>query len=230
MARAADLGVHAGVSYLYQQMNYKEPGVMSEKGKLKGYAVDVLWRFAEQFSVSAQGRFLGGHLEYNGATFSGTPLKQTTNDTVREYRALLTYHMDSFAFYTGYGQRYWKNDLVISYLRETTYKYVPIGFRYIVRPFFFSYELRHFLEGLNKSHMSDVTAQRSDVEMKQKSGKGYALEGGLLHQAFNLDWKLSLMYEYWQIQDSETSFDGVDNLIEPANNTSSLTLTLGVFY
>lgn len=221
---------HGGASYLYMQMHYKEPAVMDEKGSLRGIGLDGRYDFTESLSLAVQAKFLSGELEYNGATFAGTPIKQTTKDQLREYRSLVSYDVGDFSTYSGYGIRYWRNDLVISYVRETTYHYIPIGLRYTLNPFYFTYEFRHFLNGVNKSHMSDVDASRNDVTLKQESGKSYSFELGFFTEIATLDFKISVNYEYWEIEDSKTASDGVDTLIEPHNSTSSFTLSAGLFF
>lgn len=219
-----------GASYLYSQVNYKEPSIMNEKGALSGVGLEAQYNLFNWAALNLQGKWLQGNLEYDGSTFSGTPLSQTTKDVITEYRGLLALKWGHFSPYAGYGQRYWMNDLVISYRRETTYHYVPIGFRYVWRPLYISYESRQFLDGLNVSHMSDIGGGRSDVKMKQKSGKGYALEAGVLARISTFDLKISLGYEYWGIEDSETSNDGVDTLVEPHNSTNTYTLGVGVYF
>lgn len=224
-------GWGVGLSYIYAQMNYKEPALMNEKGKMKGIGIDSRFDLGDLVSLSLQGRFLTGNLEYSGSTFSGIPISQTTKDKVTEYRALAYFRLGDWAPYTGYGYRYWYNDLVISYRRETTYNYMPIGLRYIWRPLYLNYEFRHFLGGVNESHMSDIAGSgRKDVTMKQKSGKGYALEGGYLVEIGDFDLKISLAYEYWGIEKSETANDGVDTLIEPHNSTNTYLLSVGLYY
>ena len=143
---------------------------------------------------------------------------------------MISYDIGDFSTYSGYGVRYWKNDLVISYVRETTYHYIPLGFRYILAPIYLNYEFRHFLDGVNKSHMSDVDPTLNDVTLKQQSGKSYAFELGFFTELSKLDFKISLNYEYWQIEDSKTASDGVNTLIEPHNSTSSFTLSAGLFF
>jgi hypothetical protein len=219
-----------GVSYLYGQMNYKEPALMSEKGKMIGLGLDARLDLTSRIVATAQAKIYSGNLEYSGSTFSGVPISQTTKDKVNEYRGLLALRFGQFQPYSGYGYRYWFNDLVISYRRETTYHYIPIGIKYVYRPFYFNYEFRHFLDGVNVSYMSDVSPARKDVTMKQKSGKGYAFEVGHLTKVAGLDLKISVAYEYWGIEKSETSFDGVDNLIEPHNSTNMYTLAAGLFF
>ncbi len=203
---------------------------MNEKGKLQGIGIDIRYDFSDELKLTGQGKFLSGELEYDGATFDGVPIKQTTKDKLREYRAILSYTVDSFTPYAGYGQRYWENDLVISYLRETTYHYIPLGLTYTFSPFYLTYERRIFLQGVNKSHMSDVDPSRQDVTLKQESGKGYLLEAGFFTAIAALDFKISLSYEYWKIEDSKTDNDGVDTLIEPHNQTNSLILSAGLFF
>lgn len=42
--------------------------------------------------------------------------------------------------------------------------------------------------------------------------------------------KVSLGYEYWQIDNSTIANDGVDDLIEPHNSTNSFIASVGLFY
>lgn len=219
-----------GASFIHSQVNYKEPSVMSEKGALQGYSLEAYLAPSHWLVFQAQGKWLDGNLEYDGSTFSGTPVSQTTKDKITEYRGLMMLKMGRFAPYTGWGQRYWLNDLVISYRRETTYQYIPIGFRYVWRPFYLSYESRHFLGGVNKSYMGDIGGGRHDVTMKQKSGKGYSIEAGYLARISTFDLKFSFAYEFWGIDDSETSFDGVDTLVEPHNSTNAYTFSAGIYF
>ena len=226
----AGQGWGAGVSYIYSQMNYKEPAIMSEKGKMSGVGVDTRFNLTDSIALNLQGKFLRGNLEYAGSTFSGTPITQTTKDQVNEFRGLLSLKSGRFNLYSGYGHRYWLNDLVISYRRETTYHYVPIGLRVMTRPFYLNYEFRHFLDGVNVSHMSDIGGGRKDVTMKQKSGKGYAFEIGHLTHIGSFDLKIALGYEYWGIENSVTANDGVDTLIEPHNSTNTYSLSAGLYF
>jgi hypothetical protein len=219
-----------GASFIHSQVNYKEPGVMSEKGALQGYSLEGYLAPSHWLVFQAQGKWLNGNLEYDGSTFSGTPVSQTTEDKITEYRALMMLKFDRLGLYTGWGQRYWLNDLVISYRRETTYQYMPIGFRYVWRPFYVNYETRHFLGGVNKSYMGDIGGGRHDVTMEQKSGKGYSVEAGWLMRISTFDLKFSFAYEYWGIDDSETSFDGVDTLVEPHNSTNSYIFSAGLYF
>jgi hypothetical protein len=229
-ALAAERSLYGGVSYVHSYVDYKEPGVMTEEGLLKGVGADLLWRFNDVISLNLQGKFLSGELEYTGETFSGTPLKQTTEDIIREYRGLFQFKLNNFVPYAGYGYRYWKNDLVISYVRETTYYYLPIGLRYVWRPFYLSFEHREFLNGVNVSHMSDVDPSRNNVTLNQDKGRGYLIEAGLLARIKAFDFKFSVAYERWEIDDSDTASDGVDTLVEPHNSTNALTFSLGMFY
>jgi hypothetical protein len=217
-----------GVTYSQIQKRYEEPGIMKERGRLPGYQFDVKYKGLEILHLFFQYSEWKGHLEYDGSTFAGTPIKQTTNDYVREYRALVFLNSPIFSPYMGYGQRYWRNDLVISYVRDTTYYYFPIGIEAKWLYLFFAAEYKSFLGGVNKSFMSDTSSSRSDVEMDQENGRGYHLEGGVLIPFQLVKVKVTLKYEKWNIEDSETSNDGVDTLIEPKNNTSLISLNIGL--
>ncbi len=219
-----------GASYIYSQVHYKEPNVMDEKGHLSGIGIDLRYDFSDLLYTNLQAKFQAGNLEYDGATFDGEPIKQTTDDLTTDLRALVYLNLGKLAPYSGYGYRFWRNDLVISYIRETTYHYMPLGFRYLWHNLYFAYEKRIFLKGVNKSYMSDVDPNRNDVTLKQNSGSGYALEAGHIGKFFNLGYKISLMYDHWSIADSKTASDGVDTLIEPHNSTNTISLSAGLFY
>jgi hypothetical protein len=57
--------------------------------------------------------------------------------------------------------------------------------------------------------MSDVGGSRNCVIRKQDQGMGYALEGGFIFRISQFDVKVRLSYERWEVDDSETDFDGV---------------------
>jgi len=219
-----------GVNYLQSYITYKEPSIMNEQGVLRGISGDLFYRVNNSLNLNVQGKLLSGNLEYTGATFDGTPLSQTTDDLIREYRGLVELKIKNYVPYAGYGYRYWRNDLVISYVRDTTYYYLPIGIKYLFNKFYFNYEYRHFLYGINKSFMSDVSTSRSDVIMRQNDGRGYSFEAGMIFKIKYFDLKFAAQYERWEVDDSEISNDGVDNLVEPHNSTNALSLIVGVLF
>jgi hypothetical protein len=219
-----------GITFSQMHKRYEEPGVMTERGRLPGYQFDVKYKGLEIIHLFFQYSQWAGHLEYDGATFAGTPLKQTTDDYVREYRALFYLNGPIFSPYLGYGQRYWRNDLVISYVRDTTYFYFPIGIEAKWLFFFFGAEYKSFLGGENKSFMSDTGGGRRDVKMDQENGRGYHLEAGVLIPIAMITTKVTLKYEKWNIEDSKTANDGVDTLVEPKNNSTLMSLNIGLIF
>jgi|GEM_PF-3558395 len=210
-----------------QRKVYTEPDVMNEKGLLSGFGLEAGTQLGNLVSVSAKAEFYFGSLHYTGSTFDGDPIQTDTKDQIRKYHAKIYLGQENFQFITGYSQRFWSNDLVISYLRETTYHYIPFVFQYRTNKWKMSAGYNYFLKGLNKSYLSEVDPNRSDVQLKQNDGVGYELHASTkINSAANTDIWLHLSYEYWNIKDSEVVSDGVDDLVEPANNTHVYALGL----
>jgi len=222
--------VTIGASYVHSQVDYKEPGLMTEKGPLNGVAIDLKISPWEHAQLRGQAKYLVGNLEYDGSTFSGTPVKVTTDDNITEYRLVAGLTFEDFTPYVGYGYRFWRNDLVISYVRDTTYNYLPMGVRYDGKYFFAGAEYRRWLSGRNTSYLSDVGGGRHDVSFRQKNGKGYAYEAGFAFGLEPVDIKISVLYETWDVDRSTTANDGVDNLVEPKNRTRATSFNVGIFY
>ena len=64
--------------------------------------------------------------------------------------------------------------------------------------------------------------------MKQNDGGGIGLEVGRVISSSPLSARIYLKYHKWSGDDSETAFDGVQTLVEPENNTETITLGIGV--
>ena len=219
-----------GLDYQYVYMRYKEPGVMSESGQFPGVRGQLRLRPWSYFDVSLGGSYMDGNLEYNGATFDGTPVNTNTSDYVREYRLLLHKVINGFELSMGYAVRFWHNDMIISYTRDTEYKFIPLIARYSMDPFYFSVEYRLWLEGNNVSGVSKVVAGAHDVEFTQNTGEGFALEVGVQYPFGPVQGRVYVAYDYWNVAKSDIQSDGTQLLIEPKNNTSSYVLGVGFSY
>jgi hypothetical protein len=215
--------------YTYTDFKYKEPGVMSEHGRFAGVRGEFGINLFGGFGLSAGGEYADGHTDYDGSTFSGTPVKVITNDYLRttQYLAHVTY--GSMVIAAGMAERYWYNDLVISYRRRTRYNYMPVFFTYRTGPMYVKVEHDIWQKGWNKSHMSDVNAAANDVEFKLGKGTGFGFEVGYVIPGM-LTTRLFMAYHKWDIKESDVQSDGTQNLIEPANNTTEIKAGIGLAF
>ena len=222
-------GNHLTLDLTMNDVSYEEPGVMTEDGIIGGVRAEFGYGLGESLSVSLGGSYYDGSLYYDGSTFGGTPVNTRTTDYFRTLEAKINYiAAPSFVVSVGYAERTWYNDLIISYRRLTEYEYVPLYLTYFTGPYYFQFEYDHWLEGLNTSFMSDVGGGRQDIMMKQNDGGGIGLEVGRIISASPISARIYLKYHKWDVDASETAFDGVQTLVEPENNTQTITLGIGV--
>lgn len=229
-AQSPDRILQLHLDYQYLLLTYKEPGVMSESGQFPGIRGQLRWNILPGAAVSVGGYYFDGNLLYDGATFGGVPVKQRTEDYVREYRVLGHYQVERFEFAAGFANRYWFNDMVISYTRGTEYEYIPLIARFNSAPWYFSLEYRLWRKGTNVSTMSRVDPTRRDVTFTQDRGSGYALEAGMQQPFGPIEAKVYLAYDRWDVADSDIRSDGTQNLIEPKNNTTTWILGFGLIF
>lgn len=220
---------HLAIGLTYNQMNYEEPGVMTEKGGNGGVQGEFFYGIGSNVNLSIFAGYWDGRLFYEGSTFSGTPVQTITRDYVADTRLYVNTTFSPFQISIGYGRRFWYNDLVISYRRRTEYKFIPIIVKYMSGSIYYSLEYDVWAGGINKSHMSDTGGGRTDVEMKQNTGTGFGAELGWVFGSAPAT-TVFLKVHKWDVADSETSFDGVDNLVEPKNNTLTTTLGIGLVF
>lgn len=218
------------VDYTYSQITYKEPGLMTEMGRYAGVRGELGINILDYVAVSAGGSYMDGNMDYDGSTFDGTPMKVITNDYFRDTRLLAHVIATPFVLSLGAAQRYWYNDMVISYRRRTRYDYQPVILTYYQEGFYVRYEHAVWGQGWNKSHMSDTGGNRSDVEFKLGKGTGMGVEVGVFLPTPVFATHLFASYYKWTVKESDVQFDGVNNLVEPTNNTATLQIGLGVAF
>ncbi len=216
------------LDYTYTDFAYKEPGYMNEKGRLAGIRGEVGINFFGMLGVSAGGEYQDGHLNYDGSTFSGTPVKQVTKDYVRRTEYLAHFFYGPMTLSAGMAERYWFDDLVISYRRRTRYNYIPVYLSYRMDAVYLKFEHDIWQKGWNKSHMSDVNASARDVEFTLGTGTGMGVELGYLLFAGTVATRIFVAYHKWDVKESDVQSDGTQNLIEPKNNTTEIKVGLGL--
>lgn len=218
-------------AYTYNDITYKE-SAMEEKGRMGGVQGELGLRLFNTFAVSAGGQYMDGHLNYDGSTFAGDPIRTVTKDQIRDLRAMGHLYIGSVVLSAGMAQRYWYNDLVISYRRRTWYDYTPVMLTlFATNSIYLRFEHDIWRGGRNKSHMSDTSSSRKDVEFKQKSGSGMGGElGYIMPNANGISTRIFVSYHKWSVKASDVKNDGVDNLVEPENETITLQAGVGLSF
>jgi hypothetical protein len=221
-------GNFLAVDLTMNDVSYEEPGVMTEDGLIGGVRAELGYGLGESLSISVGGSYYDGSLLYEGATFGGAAVKTRTTDYFRTLKAQLNYITAPFVFSIGYAERTWYDDLVISYRRLTEYEYIPLFITWFSGPYYYQLEHNAEFSGLNTSYMSDLG--RNDVFLKQKKGSGIGLEVGRMINASPIAARAYLQYHKWDVEASEIGNDGVQNLVEPANNTVTITAGVGILF
>jgi hypothetical protein len=217
--------------------DYLEPDFAELSGTRLG--LSAAWTLSrsglfEKFDVRAS----YGRLKYQGSgTMTGVP------DLILEARAVAG--MDwigtsaSLSPYLGLGYRYLYDDLrgygstgAAGYRRYSNYVYAPVGFTarfrlgngWVLAP---TLEADVFLQGKQKSKLSDTGLGYIDVTNHQNSGRGH-------RAAFMVEkdkWAFGIWTHYWHISDSDVQFSGVVGGVphfgqEPENYTRESGLEL----
>ena len=184
---------------------------------------------------------LGGGLEYDGQTQSGTPLDESSDDWLIETRALIGSEYffgddNILTLFTGIGYRYWNNEVSgnAGYESEVQYWYAPIGIKTLGHLYKnwtagMNAEFDFFLGGKVKSHLSDVNPDFNDPVVDQNTANGYGL-GFSLHftrdfERRNQSLRLKPYIRYWEIKESEKGKLRANGnsvqFLEPENETIS---------
>lgn len=216
------------LDYTYTDLVYKEPGAMSERGKLAGVRGEVGLNLFGYIAVSAGGEYQDGNLYYDGSTFGGTPVKQVTKDYFRRTEFLAHAFYGPVSLSAGVAERYWFDDLVISYRRRTRYNYMPVYVTYRMETIYLKIEQDIWQKGWNKSHMHDVNASAHDVEFTLGKGTGMGAELGYMFPSGTMVSRVFIAYHKWDVKQSDVQNDGTQNLIEPKNNTTEVKVGIGL--
>lgn len=217
------------VDYTYTDFTHKQPGIMTESGSLAGVRGEFGFYLFSNFGLSAGGEYQDGNLDYDGATFGGTQIKQTTKDYFRRTEILGHLAYGGFILSAGVAERYWYDDLVVSYRRRTRYNYNPIYLTYRMQRFYVRYEQDLWKKGWNKSHMHDVNTSATDVEFTLGKGTGYGAEIGLFLPGL-LSTRVFVAYHKWSVKESDSQSDGTQILTEPESHTTEVKAGLGLAF
>jgi len=224
----------AGIIQNY--FEYIEPG--DPDIEISGYMVGIsgkyTFRCQKGFIISADFEYTYGlNTKYDGTTWDGTPVAEDSYDWIFESRLLAGFEVKlpgdlDLRPYAGLGLRYWYNDVegAGSYLRKTDYWYIPIGSavtKKVSESFSWGVGVEYdfFLQGHNRSYISDVNPRFNDVDLRQSSGYGLRISAPLTYKSLQIE---PYLY-YWNIDESDTdllTFDGEPYayVIEPDNETT----------
>ena len=231
---------HVGPEVYY--FKYKEPGVMEDTGMFYGLTVGFTSRdwlptspeeppWESKWMSRAEGRFAYGQVDYDGATWGGTPLTMNNiDDFAWEIRLLMgpdfpgaTSMLTPFA---GIAYRYLNDDSsfhVSGYERESNYLYLPLGLEMVAQlndgwACGASVEFDVFLWGKQTSHLSDTGS--SDVDNRQEKGYGARASVKFQKKTGKIDFIIEPFIRYWDIGDSEIeNVPGLGAVLEPENYT-----------
>jgi len=212
------------------QYHYEEPNFAKLTGFRGGFVGAYTFMWPNHMFLRIDGRESYGALEYQG---SGT--KDSVPDLILEARGVagMDFRAGSISLspYLGLGYRYLYDDLrgysstgAAGYRRYSNYLYVPVGLtmrfdlgsHWVFAP---NAEVDIFIQGKQKSLLSDANLGFNDVTNTQKHGSGYRaylmLENG--HLAFG-PW-----IHYWNIKDSDLQPIGGGQVgLEPENWTREI--------
>ncbi len=217
---------------------YKEPGVMREKGAMLG--ADGSYSYHKNFMLKAEARFAYGQVDYKN---SGTI--DNIDDYTTELRGLGGYdfpifHATYLTPYIGIGYRYLNDDLsgkvsstgAVGYERESNYLYSPMGFETNTEfgngwAVGLIAEYDYFWKGVQKSHLSDVDPGFNDVESDQNKGYGARGSVRIIKKGQELDLVFEPFVRYWNIKKSEEDVLTYAGTIfgfgyEPKNHTTEI--------
>jgi len=222
------------ISYI----QYEEPGMMKDKGMMYGIAAS--YAYHNRFMFKAEGKFAYGQVDYDGATWDGTPVTlKSIPDYMLEIRGLLGYDYFVKAYtitpYLGIGYR-WLNDnsqqqSPAGYKRITNYLYIPIGLELVAdlsKGWFLGatgeYDL--FLRGKQISYLGDVDPSYNNVENDQKKGYGVRGSISIAKKSEKIGFAIEPYIRYWNISDSDINMYG----LEPKNISTEIGCKLAVTF
>jgi len=227
-AQTSQVGFQLQTDFSYTQMSYKESQGAESTGFLAGARLELLMSLTGGARLGVSGRYSAGHLNYKGDTWLDTDVAELSRDWVRDLRAGLYLGPSSSNLFIGYAQRLWSAKLPESFKRESSIDYLPIRFSAGAGGFFLAGEYRHWIKGSAISKLSAVDPARSDVEVEQEKGSGFAAEVGYVFASQAVATRLAITYEKWSVDPSSTVSDGIDNQQIPENETTLLGFSIGI--
>ena len=236
---------YSGEHFAYEELDEYLVTLMEETGWLHGPTARLQHPLSESWIIGLDGRALTGSLNYDGQSWGGTPVKAGSDNFLAETRAYLGPYLGrsekiEALLYTGFGLRYWHNDLhgPGSYDREVTYYYFPTGLDLSgplppASRLGFINEIDFFLYGVVDSHLSDLGGDTEDARNKQPQGVGFRMS---VYYIRKIGPKSSIRIEpylmIWHVQESNPDVVKINGcskmVVEPENQTLEAGLAVAV--
>jgi len=234
-------GAELGVNAAYYK--YQEPDLaVTEEGYNAGVDLAYTAIPGNNWFVRGDASFAYGHNDYTG---SGT--KDDNPYRYAEVRGTFgrDFEKDGYTLspYAGIGFRYSRDDLrgltstgAGGYRRESQYLYIPLGMIHRIglkasARLSTTLEFDYFLQGRQKSYLSDVSPSLPDLTNDQN--KGYGFRGSVYYEKGN--WSIGPWFHYWHIDQSELAAATVmvsgtavtTFFVEPKNTTTEFGIRFG---
>ncbi len=228
--------------------DYQEPDGITDKGVFYGGTMNYTYHSWVPDSLteplpegglllSGEFRFAAGNADYDGSLTDGTPYK-IKNIEYNAYETRFLFGFDVLdeewiaSISTGLGYRYSNDDSSFDpagYERESNYLYLPLAYRLDSKyennwAWGFTMEADFLIQGLQKSHMSDVG--NVDIENKQNDGFGLRASFRVQKQTQAGVLIIEPFVRYWAIDDSEYKYIDPYLYWEPKNSTTEIGLQL----
>ena len=218
-----EFGYYFGTKIYEERHPVDNSFFMSQEGYMLGFFLSN--ETYDEVYKGLKTRLAAGEVDYqsNGTgTMSSIPDYQF--ETTGYYGLLLNNSTNKrVTIFSGLGFRYLLNasGLKLSstghsgYDRESRYFYLPFGINYEKDKIELRAEYLYFIYGQQKSYLSQVSANYSDITNDQEEGSGIKLTAkNYLHDNFSVEFYM----DYWDIADSKLDVTG--NFMEPRNTTS----------
>jgi len=226
-------------------INYKEPGLMEQKGYM--YGINGFYAYHNNFMLKTDIRYSQGEVDYKS---NGTGKMNNIDDYIFEVRGLVGYDfkLSSKEFitpYIGFGYRYLNDDMSgkqtstghWGYGRESFYYYIPIGFEAVSRldskwSVTVKLEYDYFLDGKQKSKLSDADSGYNNIKNDQDGGYGIKSSIKILYDYSSVKISFEPFINYWSIDESDSElkeFNGVSTGYygyEPDNRSTEIGMRL----
>lgn len=223
-------------------MDYKEPGLMREYGKIYGIQGSFTLLSASNIQWNFEGELVGGKITYDGGNLAGARYTQPTADWIYNMRATAGLYTNiastwSITPYAGLGFRD-LNDKIEgtgSYNRNISYVYLPLGAQLAgyVTPSWslsFSADLDLMVYGTVISKLSDVDSSAPDVTNHNR-GLGGRLTATVRHDMGRFGLHAGAAYQKWKIDQSDgvkiTIGNQTGTLYEPENEFDFFGVNVG---
>lgn len=250
-ARAVEYELGPYVSHF----NYKEPGVMEDKGYLSGIFGAVTLR-PDQADAYWPGMYrLDGSIGFGEVDYTSqsTGSINGIDEFMLEARYVAGYDFPAASGarvtpYAGLGYRYLRDDSGgmrsstghSGYKRESNYWYIPVGVE-ASGPLAggwgagFTAEFDVFLRGKQKSHLGDAVLGLGTLENTQDSGYGARGSVRITRETAGAVFLLEPYVRWWKIDDSRLSLIACDPSVcifgyEPGNESLEAGVKAGVAF